>query len=164
MTFSRDSKEERLCSTGAGPFRAVDVCIHLAGSLENTSVVRVRTVCKSCVILFLACMLSLSMKMLCGIQFLWTKWKGHRCQIWLRSMAILDTEALQRDCVGGGVEAAVPMTWGSSPHLLARRTCERCLYRGELQAWATGLSRSAGLKLLCSTGNGCLPLFAFTQC
>lgn len=79
-------------------------------------------------------------------------------------MAILDTEALQRDCVGGGAEAAVPMTWGSSPHLLARKTCERCLWREELQAWATGLSRSAGLKLLCSTGNGCLPLFAFTQC
>jgi len=38
---------KRLCSTGAGPFRAVDVCIRLAGSLENTSVVRARTVCKS---------------------------------------------------------------------------------------------------------------------
>lgn len=25
----------------------MDVCIHLAGSLENTSVVRVRTACKS---------------------------------------------------------------------------------------------------------------------
>lgn len=32
---------------GAGPSKTVDICIHLAGSLENTSVVRVRTACKS---------------------------------------------------------------------------------------------------------------------
>jgi len=46
VTFNRDSEEERHCSMGAGPSKAVDICIHLAESLENTSVVRVRTVCK----------------------------------------------------------------------------------------------------------------------
>lgn len=47
MTFNRDSEEEKHCSMGAGPSKPLDLCIRLAGSLENTSVVRVRTACES---------------------------------------------------------------------------------------------------------------------
>lgn len=156
---------ERHHSMEAGPSKTTDIRILLAGSLENTSVARARTACKSlCDFILGLYVFAINKNKACDSVSM--KWEGHECQIWGCFLPPPQLQKRWEGRVGASVGTAVLLTQGSSTLSACQEDLTVGVYRKESSRHGQMcLSRSAEPKLLCSTGNVWFhPLFSYALC